>query len=62
MNEVRMQLKKMSITDKCRIDDMFLTYNKDRRGCIDIENLKDMCKKIHIPPDEDVLKAVSYLI
>ncbi|CAH8478054.1 unnamed protein product [Schistosoma guineensis] len=58
MNEVRMQLKKMSITDKCRIDDMFLTYNKDRRGCIDIENLKDMCKKIHIPPDEDVLKAL----
>ncbi|CAH8441611.1 unnamed protein product [Schistosoma rodhaini] len=58
MNEVRVQLKKMSITDKCRIDDMFLKYNKDRRGCIDIENLKDMCKKIHIPPDEDVLKAL----
>nr|CAH8824972.1 unnamed protein product [Trichobilharzia regenti] len=58
MNEVRTQLKKMAITDKCRIDDMFLTYNKDRLGFIDIENLKDMCKKINIPPDEDILNAL----
>ncbi|CAH8463795.1 unnamed protein product [Schistosoma turkestanicum] len=58
MNEIRIQLKKMSITDKCRIDDMFLTYDKDRQGYIDIENLKDMCKKIHIPPDEDALNAL----
>nr|AAX31004.1 SJCHGC09706 protein [Schistosoma japonicum] len=48
----------MAITDKCRIDDMFLTYNKDRHGCINIENLKDMCKKIHIPPDDDILQAL----
>ncbi|KAH8849710.1 EF-hand domain-containing protein 1 [Schistosoma japonicum] len=58
MNEVRVQLKKMAITDKCRIDDMFLTYNKDRHGCINSENLKDMCKKIHIPPDDDILQAL----
>ncbi|KAF5401149.1 EF-hand domain-containing protein 1 [Paragonimus heterotremus] len=58
MNELKTQLKKMAITDKTRLDEMFLRYNKDRLGFIDIENLKDMCRKMQLPPDEDVLNAL----
>ncbi|OON16556.1 hypothetical protein X801_07630, partial [Opisthorchis viverrini] len=54
-NEIKTQLKKLAITDRSRIDEMFLYYNKDRLGFIDIENLKDICKKLQLPPDEDVL-------
>ncbi|THD19163.1 EF-hand domain-containing protein 1, partial [Fasciola hepatica] len=58
IQEFRMQLKKMAITDKLRKDDMFLRYNKDRLGFIDIECLKNMCEKLQLPPDEDVLNAL----
>ncbi|KAF6776780.1 hypothetical protein AHF37_04136 [Paragonimus kellicotti] len=57
-HELKTQLKKMAITDKTRLDEMFLRYNKDRLGFIDIENLKDMCRKMQLPPDEDVLNAL----
>ncbi|CAH8447582.1 unnamed protein product [Dicrocoelium dendriticum] len=57
-NEVKTQLKKMAITDKSRIDEMFLRYDKDRLGFIDLENLKDMCRKMQLPPDEEVLNAL----
>ncbi|TGZ64345.1 hypothetical protein CRM22_006425 [Opisthorchis felineus] len=57
-NEIKTQLKKLAITDRTRIDEMFLYYNKDRLGYIDIENLKDICKKLQLPPDEDVLDAL----
>lgn len=59
MNELKSQLRKMSITDRSRLDEMFLRYNRDRNGFIDIENLKDMCLKIQLPPDAEVLDAVS---
>ncbi|KAA3672213.1 uncharacterized protein DEA37_0013318, partial [Paragonimus westermani] len=58
-HELKTQLKKMAITDKTRVDEMFLRYNKDRLGFIDIENLKDMCRKMQLPPDEDVLNAAT---
>ncbi|CAL8100657.1 unnamed protein product [Calicophoron daubneyi] len=58
MAEIKTQLKKMAITDRTRIDEMFLRYNKDRLGFIDIENLKDMCIKLQLPPDEDILNAL----
>ncbi|VDP81127.1 unnamed protein product [Echinostoma caproni] len=61
VQEFRTQLKKMAITDKARKDDMFLRYNKDRLGFIDIECLKDMCKKLQLPPDEEVLTEASLL-
>ncbi|VEL13807.1 unnamed protein product [Protopolystoma xenopodis] len=58
MGELKSQLKKITITDKSRIDSMFLRYNKDRLGYIDLDNLKDICHKVHLPADEDVLNAL----
>lgn len=59
IEEFRTQLKKLAITDKLRKDEMFLRYNRDRLGFIDIECLKDICVKLQLPPDEEVLNAVS---
>lgn len=59
VNLVRTQLKKIGITDKSRIDEMFLRHNRDRTGYIDTNNLKNMCKQLHLPVDEDVLQAVG---
>jgi len=58
VRQVRAQLKKIAITDKSRVDEMFLRYNKDRTGFIDINNLKDLCKRLQLPVDSDVLEAV----
>lgn len=58
IEEFRTQLKKLAITDKLRKDEMFLRYNRDRLGFIDIECLKDICVKLQLPPDEDVLNAL----
>lgn len=56
--QVRAQLKKIAITDKSRVDEMFLRYNNDRTGFIDINNLRDLCKRLQLPIDQDVLQAV----
>jgi len=55
---VRAQLKKIAITDKCRVDEMFLRYNNDRTGFIDVNNLRDLCKRLQLPIDDDVLQTV----
>ena len=59
VRQVRAQLKKIAITDKARIDEMFLRYNNDRTGAINTNNLRDLCKRLQLPIDEDVLQAVS---
>ena len=59
VRQVRAQLKKIAITDKARVDEMFLRYNIDRTGAIDCNNLRDLCKRLQLPVDEDVLQAVS---
>ncbi|KAK0042970.1 EF-hand domain-containing protein 1-like isoform X2 [Biomphalaria pfeifferi] len=58
VRQVKAQLKKLSITDKSRIDEMFLRYNNDRTGYIDINNLRDLCKRLQLPIDQDVLESV----
>lgn len=58
VRQVRAQLKKIAITDKARVDEMFLRYNNDRTGYIDINNLRDLCKRLQLPIDDDVLCAV----
>ncbi|CAL1533193.1 unnamed protein product [Lymnaea stagnalis] len=62
VQQVRAQLKKLAITDKSRIDEMFLRYNNDRTGYIDINNLRDICKRLQLPVDQDVLQSVICLI
>lgn len=52
---------KFAITDTHRIDELFLRYNKGRQGYIDIENLRDMCRKIQLFPNDDILKTVSLI-
>ena len=59
VGQVRAQLKKIAITDKCRVDEMFLRYNNDRTGFIDVNNLRDLCKRLQLPIDDDVLQTVS---
>lgn len=62
VRQVRAQLKKIAITDKARVDEMFLRYNIDRTGAIDCNNLRDLCKRLQLPVDEDVLQAVIGLM
>lgn len=47
------------LTGKNRIDELFLRYDANRSGFIDKENLRDMCKAISLPLDDDVMNAVS---
>ncbi|XP_064652605.1 EF-hand domain-containing protein 1-like [Lineus longissimus] len=56
--EVKGQLKKMVITDKNRIDEMFLRYNSDRQGYVDGTHLKDMCLRLQLPADDDVIDMI----
>jgi len=58
VRQVRAQMKKIAVTDKSRVDEMFLRYNNDRTGYIDNKNLRDLCKRLQLPVDEDVLNAV----
>ncbi|KAL7063803.1 hypothetical protein AAHC03_05528 [Spirometra sp. Aus1] len=57
VEELEVQFGKLALTDSSRIDGMFLKYNKDRLTYVDLINLKDMCKKLQLPGDEDVLNA-----
>ena len=58
VQQVRAQLKKIAITDKTRVDEMFLRYDKDRTGCIDALNMRDLCRRLQLPADDDVINAV----
>lgn len=58
---MRAQLKKIAITDKARVDTMFLRYNKDRTGYIGVEDMRALCRSLQLPVDEDVINEVSYL-
>lgn len=59
MKQVRAQLKKIAITDKSRVDEMFLRYDRDRTGYIGVENMRDLCRRMMLPVDDDVILAVS---
>ena len=59
VNELAVQLRKLALNDEIRIDALFLKYNKDRLCFVDIENLKDLCKKLQLPEDEDILNLVG---
>lgn len=58
VKEIKGQLKKMSIVDKHRMDEMFLRYDTARQGYIDIAQLADMCHKLQLPADEDIMQAI----
>ena len=59
VKQVRMQLKKIAITDRSRVDEMFLRYDTDRTGYMDVENMRDLCRRLQLPVDDDVMLAVS---
>lgn len=50
------------IIGKNRIDELFLRYDTNRSGFIDKCKLRDMCKAISLPLDDDVMDAVSTLM
>lgn len=58
VKQVRAQLKKIAITDKTRVDEMFLRYNKDRSGFIDAANMRNLCRSLQLPVDDDVIAAL----
>ena len=60
VQQVRAQLKKIAITDKTRVDEMFLRYDNDRTGFIDALNMRDLCRRLQLPADDDVINAVSF--
>ena len=59
VKQVRAQLKKIAITDKSRVDEMFLRYDRDRTGYIGVENMRDLCRRLQLPVDDDVIMGVS---
>ena len=59
---MRAQLKKIAITDKMRIDEMFLRYDNDRTGYIDALNMRDLCRRLQLPADNDVINAVRTVL
>ena len=59
VDELAVQFRKLALNDETRLDALFLKYNKDRLCYVDIENLKDICRKLQLPGDEDVLNSVS---
>ena len=59
VREVKGQLKKIAITDKSNIRAMFLKYDKDRSGYLNKWKVKEMCKSLHLPQDDDILDEVS---
>ena len=59
VKQVRAQLKKIAITDKSRVDEMFLRYDRDRTGYIGVENMRDLCRRLQLPVDDDLIMAVS---
>ncbi|XP_076457113.1 EF-hand domain-containing protein 1-like [Babylonia areolata] len=58
VKQVRAQLKKIAITDKSRVDEMFLRYDRDRSGFISVENMRDLCRRLQLPVDDDVILAL----
>ncbi|KAK3580258.1 hypothetical protein CHS0354_012787 [Potamilus streckersoni] len=58
VSQVRAQLKKIAITDKTRVDEMFLRLDKDRTGYIDACNMKDLCRRLQLPCDDDVINML----
>ena len=61
VRQVRTQLKKIAVTDKARVDTMFLRYNKDRQGFIGVEDMRALCRSLQLPVDDDVIVEVSLL-
>jgi len=59
VREMTQQLKKMRIIDSQQMREMFLTYDCDRSGYIELDELKRMCRKINLPIDEDVIEALA---
>ena len=59
VKEIKGQLKKMAIVDKNRMDEMFLRYDSARLGYIDVTQLGDMCNRLQLPAEPDIMQAVS---
>ncbi|KAH9283174.1 EF-hand domain-containing protein 1 [Echinococcus granulosus] len=55
VGELAVQFRKLALSAETRMDAFFLKYNKDRLCFVDVETLKDICKKLQLPGDEDVL-------
>lgn len=61
VGEVKAQLKKLAITSNNRKDRIFLGFDVGRAGCINRENLQDICLKHHLPCDNDIIDCVCTL-
>lgn len=51
----------MRITNHEEIRQMFLRYDKDRRGFITRENIIDLFRQINLPLENDLIEAVRKL-
>lgn len=59
VDQTIVQMKRIGITDKKDVYEMFLRYNKDRNGYLGSENIREICKKLHLPVDNDVIQEVN---
>ncbi|XP_076437974.1 EF-hand domain-containing protein 1-like [Babylonia areolata] len=58
VGQVKAQLKKVAIIDKPRVDEMFLRYDRERSGYLSADNFRDICRRLQLPVDDDVLHAL----
>jgi hypothetical protein len=56
--EIRNKLIHMRLTNHEGIRQMFLRYDKDRRGYITRENIYDIFRQINLPLEDDLVDAV----
>lgn len=54
-----MHMKSIGLTDRSEIFELFLKYDKDREGYLKAKHIENICKKLHIPSDKDVINEVS---
>jgi hypothetical protein len=57
--EMKGQLKKMSITGNHRIDHIFLSYDLQRQGFLNKDNLRVMCERQHLPAHPAVIDRLA---
>nr|CDS31427.1 EF hand domain containing protein 1 [Hymenolepis microstoma] len=55
VDEMSVQFRKLGITDERSLGALFLKFNKDRVGHVDINGLKALCRKFQLPEDLDIL-------
>ncbi|XP_029641015.1 EF-hand domain-containing protein 1-like [Octopus sinensis] len=51
-------MKSIGLTDRAEVFELFLKYDKDREGYLRAEHIQNICRKLHLPSDKDVVNEI----